>query len=138
MAIPTDPDARLFYRAAEQRREDAALLFGQSRNAAAVYLAGYTVECLLKSLLLSATPPASRPAVLASFRGSGGHDLLRLRLRYRRVAPAEPRSITLHLETLESWSVALRYNPREVRVREAKDFLAAVEAVWDWAGERLS
>jgi len=55
MALPRSPEARLFYQAAKQRFEDALFLLA-GRRTAAVYLAGYAVECMLKTLILSRAP----------------------------------------------------------------------------------
>ena len=52
MPIPTSSNARLFYRAAKERFEDAELLLSLNRTTGAVYLAGYSVECIIKSLIL--------------------------------------------------------------------------------------
>jgi len=43
---------------AKQRFDDALLLLEMGRTTAAVYLAGYSVECMLKALILSAVPQA--------------------------------------------------------------------------------
>ena len=50
MGLPKPIEARLYYRAAKQRFDDAQLLLGAGRTTAAIYLAGYTVECFLKAL----------------------------------------------------------------------------------------
>lgn len=79
--MPAPPNARLFYRAANQRFEDAEFLLSVGRTTAAVYLAGYSVECILKALILAVVPPAQDGNLLAMFRGARAHDygwLLRL------------------------------------------------------------
>ncbi len=83
MALPSSIDARLFYRSAFQRYEDAQILFREGRTTGAVYLAGYGVECILKALILSVTAPGNRAAVLADFRGNQGHNYEWLRYQYR-------------------------------------------------------
>ena len=40
----------------------------------AVYLAGYSVECILKALIFSVVPLVQIEAVLGSFRGVRAHD----------------------------------------------------------------
>lgn len=60
MPIPRSTNARLFYRAAKERLEDAELLLSLNRTTAAVYLAGYGVECMIKSLILSSLTFAGR------------------------------------------------------------------------------
>ena len=70
MAIPASPDARLYYRCAFQRYEEAEILFEAGYTTGAVYLAGYGVECVLKALVLTVVPPNARSDALRSFRGA--------------------------------------------------------------------
>jgi HEPN domain-containing protein len=60
MGLPHSRGARLFYRAALHRYDDAALLLEAGRTTGAVYLAGYTVECMLKALVLAGVPASFR------------------------------------------------------------------------------
>ena len=54
MATPRNIDARRFYRVAFKRLEEAGLIFDKLQlYAASQYLAGYAVECIFKSLILS-------------------------------------------------------------------------------------
>ena len=82
MAVPASPEARLYYRCAFQRHEDAQILLRADRTTGAVYLAGYGIECILKALLLSALAPVARTAMLDSFRGARAHDYEWLRTHY--------------------------------------------------------
>jgi hypothetical protein len=66
VAMPSSVQARRFYRAAKQRFDDALLLLAMERTTAAVYLAGYSVECMLKALILSAVPQAQEAALLCA------------------------------------------------------------------------
>ncbi len=94
MALPIFAEARPFYQAAMQRVEDARFLLLAGRNTAAVYLAGYAVECMLKALLLSRIAKANaRQETVASFRGARAHDYAWLRAEYlNRGGPAIPAS----------------------------------------------
>jgi HEPN domain-containing protein len=56
---------RDFQRAAAQRLTTAEFLLENGFTLDATYLAGYAIECSLKSLILHATPPADRAATLA-------------------------------------------------------------------------
>ena len=81
VAVPSSQNARIFYRAAKQRFEDAEFLLDVDRTTAAVYLAGYSVECILKALILTTVPRVQENNLLAMFRGARAHDygwLLRL------------------------------------------------------------
>src|SRR5205085_11884417 len=75
MALPRPLEARLYYRAAKQRFEDAQLLLGAGRTTGAVYLAGYTVECVMKALILAGAAAPLRRQVLGVFRGNRGRNI---------------------------------------------------------------
>ena len=139
MAAPRDPTARRFYRAGRQRLEDGESLRQQGRYGGAVYLAGYGIECGLKSMLVEQTPPARRPALVASFRGSVAHDFDWLRRRYRdsggSAAPAEVLAAFL---TLDTWRVELRYNPTTPKGRDVAAFFAAARRAFSLIDGKIS
>jgi hypothetical protein len=57
MSVPKSNEARRFFRAAGARYSEAFFLLENSGfTTAAVYLAGYAVECMLKALVLSHEP----------------------------------------------------------------------------------
>jgi len=89
VAMPASSNSRLFYRVANQRFEDAEFLLGVERTTAAVYLAGYSVECILKALILAIVPRTQEADILAMFRGARAHDYdWLLRLMPSEVVPA--------------------------------------------------
>ena len=103
-----------------------------------MYLAGYTVECLLKALVLASAAPNLRQELLAEFRGSRAHDIEWLGALYRRHTKAAiSRDITRHLSRLASWSTDLRYATGLVKGREADEFMDSVVAVAAWADRRM-
>jgi HEPN domain-containing protein len=138
MGLPQPPEARLYYRAGKQRFDDAQLLLQEGRTTGAVYLAGYTVECFLKSLVLASVAPGLRRQLLAQFRGSRAHEIEWLGALYRRrVGLAIPRDITRHLSRVASWSTDLRYATGVVKRQEADEFMNSVMAVAAWADGRM-
>ncbi|MFM9964773.1 MAG: HEPN domain-containing protein [Planctomycetaceae bacterium] len=140
MAIPNDIDARCFYRSAKERLEDAQVLLGATpkRTTGTVYLAGYSVECLLKALILSSEPPARHAETLESFRGSKAHSFDWLREQYQlRSGQVFSREIRNHFRTLNSWGTSLRYVPATFSDSQANRFLKASEAFLVWAESRL-
>ena len=138
MATPDSPDARLYYRCAFQRYEEAEVLFKAEFTTGAVYLAGYGIECILKALVLMAVPTGSRSDMLKSFRGSKAHEYEWLRSLYLTNRGARfPRDITQHFTLVNDWSTDLRYTPRSVRDDEAEAFLASAVAIIRWADGRL-
>lgn len=138
MAVPGSSDARLFYRCAFQRFEEAEVLFRADYTTGAVYLAGYGIECILKALVLMAVPVRARPDVLQSFRGGRAHEYEWLRSLYLVNGGARfPREVNQHFTLVNDWSTDLRYTPRSVRADEAEAFLAASAAIIHWADGRL-
>jgi HEPN domain-containing protein len=138
MGLPRPVEARLYYRAAKQRHDDALLLLEAERTTGAVYLAGYTVECFLKALVLAGVAPGLRREILGEFRGSRAHDIEWLGALYRRhVAVAVPRDVTRHLSRVASWSTDLRYATGLMKRRDADEFMESVVAVATWADGRM-
>jgi hypothetical protein len=138
MAIPNSSDARLFYRCAFQRFEEAEVLLKAEYTTGAVYLAGYAIECILKALVLAAVPVGNRPAVMRSFRGGKAHEYEWLRSLYLTNGGARfPRDITQHFTLVNDWSTDLRYTPRSVRDDDAAAFLTSAVTIIRWADGRL-
>jgi hypothetical protein len=138
MAVPSAPEARLFYRSANQRLEDGLFLLEGDRTTAAMYLSGYAVECILKALILAAISKAERAAVLASYRGAKAHDFGWLKGQYFKCgAPPFPPLIARNFALVNTWTTELRYNPGTVKRRQAQAFLKAAEIILHWADGRL-
>ena len=138
MAVPSSPTARLFYRAAFDRLEEADVLGTAGYPTGAVYLGGYAVECGLKALVLSSVPASRQAAVEATFRGVRGHDLRWLRREYLRLGGAKPPTQTeADLDEVGTWTTGLRYSPGRVDEGTAKRFLAASRRLLEWADRRL-
>lgn len=138
MAVPSSPNARLFYRAAKQRYDDALLLFQLQRTTGAVYLAVYSIECMLKALILESVPRDQEAVILTQFRGQQAHNsdwLLRL---YRKLVSINiPIQIATQLLRVNSWSTNLRYQPGLLDKDDAKQFINSVEQISLWIEGRL-
>lgn len=138
MAILRSRDARLFYRCAFQRYEEAKVLFTAGYTTGSVYLAGYSIECILKALILAALPHGRAADVLRTFRGRRAHDYEWLRTRYLTNGGARfPREVNQHFTLVNDWSTELRYTPRSLKPDEADSFLVAAVAIVKWADGRL-
>jgi HEPN domain-containing protein len=141
VGVPTDKDAKRFYRAAGQRLEDAAVLLDATRTLAAVYLAGYCVECMWKALILTQAGKNKKNEVLDSFRGSGAHNFDWLRASYAKYGgtppPKKDKELARAFIVVASWSTDLRYDPGTMPEDDAREFLAAVRRIFAWADERL-
>jgi len=113
------------------------LLEGE-RTTGAVYLAGYTVECFLKALVLAGVAAGLRQQLLAEFRGSRSHNIEWLGALYRPYSGLTiPRGLTRHLSRVASWSTDLRYAPGLIKRRDADEFLESVVAIATWADGRM-
>ena len=138
MGLPHAAEARLYYRAGNQRFVDAELLRRENRTTGAVYLAGYTVECFLKALLLASVSPRVRRELLGGFRGSRAHNVEWLAGLYRRNVPMQvPNDVTRHLARVASWSTDLRYATGTIKAWEADEFMSSVVAIATWADGRM-
>ena len=138
MPLPHAREAQPFYQAAVQRFEDARFLLRGKRTTAAVYLAGYVVECMLKALVLSAIPQKQRSNAQASFRGSKAHDFEWLKQLYlkNRGAPFPP-GIARQFSIVNTWRTNLRYKPGSAKMADAVAFLNAAQEIIKWADSRL-
>jgi HEPN domain-containing protein len=138
MAVPDSAEAKLYYRCAFQRHEDAQILLRADRTTGAVYLAGYGLECILKALVLSGLAPAARTEILNSFRGARAHDYEWLRTRYLQNGGARfPREVTEAFTLVNDWSTDMRYLPGTLRAEDAEGFLSAADRIIRWANGRL-
>lgn len=134
MGVPKDVDARKFYRVSKQRLEDAELnLVRIDRPAAAIYLSGYSVECILKALLLVLYPAGERQDALRSLKDDFGHNLRRLRAGVISRGVNIPREVARELLFVSSWSPELRYEPGPGDRKEAERFVAAAKSIIRWA-----
>jgi hypothetical protein len=137
MAMPADINAQRYYRVAYQRLDDGNALLEINRPRAAIYLTGYAVECILKALLLVSSPASDRAAVLATFRGSVAHNIDWLREQLVRRIGRFPVGEARHVSLVTSWSVDLRYEPGPGDPDDARAFLAAADAILNWADGRM-
>lgn len=122
-----------------QRFEDAEVLYAHNRTTGVIDLAGYSVECIFKALLLNTTPKARRAEVLLNFRGQRGHDFEWLRAEYLSAASSSmPVDIVEPFARVNrEWGTDRRYESGLMEKREAKAFLEAAQRIIDWADGRM-
>jgi hypothetical protein len=121
-----------------QRFDEAQLLLEASRTTGAVYLAGFTVECFLKALILASVVTQRRDALVGEFRGSRAHNIEWLGAMYRKETGAVvPRTVTRHLARVASWSTDLRYVTVVLKRKDADEFFESVVAIATWADGRM-
>jgi HEPN domain-containing protein len=138
MALPSSREAQPFYQAAMQRFEDAKFLLRGKRTTAAVYMAGYVVECMLKAMVLSVVPPKARRRTVDSFRGSKAHDFEWLkRIYHKNRGAAFPPEIARSFSIVNTWRTSLRYQPGSAKMADAQAFMKAAQDILDWSDARL-
>ena len=110
---------------------EAALEIG--RTTAAVYLAGYSIEYMLKALILPAIPQAQEEEVLSMFRGARAHDCeWLLRLYVEKGGARMPPSVAPHFTRVNLWSTDMRHVSGTIARREAHALVDAATAILTW------
>ena len=107
-------------------------------NLDAQYLAGYTVECSLKALILHATPEPDRPEILKRITsGSAMHrpDILLGKLREMNIFL--PLDIAKRMRRFD-WTTDLRYEIGRRDTGETIAVLNTAKSIYDWVEEQLS
>jgi hypothetical protein len=138
MASPRSKDARLFYRCSFQRFEESQILLRAGYTTGAVYLAGYAIECILKSLILSAVSRKKADGVLQSFRGQRAHDYQWLRsMCFPKGGARLPTEVKHSFTLVDGWSTEMRYSPLLLKIEDADSFLKATDVILRWADGRL-
>jgi HEPN domain-containing protein len=129
-------------KAAKHRRDDAQVLFDGQRWRGAMYMAGYSIECLLKFKLMQRfrcrqlnelEQELQRRGVLAAAGTVFTHQLRTLmllagaldRLRQNQAAWRQ-------FNVANGWLPAWRYSADLASREDAEGFLAAVDAIRNW------
>ena len=134
MGQPRSKTARKFYRAAKARLDDARLLSELGRSTATVYLAGYAVECILKSLLLHSILESRHDELNQFFHGSLGHDLEALRKRLSGISGVNiSRERMQDFRVLYAWTTSLRYETQDFTPKEVRTFMNPTNKIFHWA-----
>lgn len=132
--------ARDFQRAAGQRLTTAQFLLDNRYNLDALYLAGYTVECSLKALILELTPAAERAKTLKKISsGKKMHEPEVLGMLLKNLGRPIPLVLVRRIRSSRSgWTTALRYESGRWDTGETRSFLRSAKAVYDWVERQLS
>ena len=129
-------------RASRQRFEDARVLLNASRWRCSMYIAGYAVECLLKTKLMQIYECRTlselddvlhQRSVLAAGNTVFIHqleELLKLTPGYNRLR--QNRQMFSLFHDVNQWTPAWRYASDRVTRTEATDFMDTIEAVMNW------
>ena len=136
---------------ADRRLADAEYLRRSNRNVhanGAMYLGGFTLECLLKARLLEAYPWLQRSGVDPASRPKRERRLFDLCYRQHDLASLVEALPSLPAELLEidnsgallrrlrelcgTWSIYARYSTHQADIRQAGDFLDNIKEVRRW------
>jgi hypothetical protein len=115
-----------------QRFEEAEILYANDKTTGAVYLAGYGVECILKSQLQSRLPLSQQKAHMKLFRGDKGHNLEGLKAALQRQGLSIPASLARPFRTVCEWETDWRYYLGKIKHKEARSFLDAASEIIRW------
>ena len=130
-----------------QRLADAKTLLNASRWRGAMYMAGYAVECLLKTKLMQIYDCNNlgeledllrQRSILPAHRTVFTHqleDLLRLTPGYNRLS--QDRNFWHMFQVINLWSPQWRYATKQTTYQEATRFLTFLENVMHWIDTNL-
>ena len=133
--------------ASRQRLADAQALFNASRWRGAMYMAGYAVECLLKTRLIHIYDCKNlreledllrQRSILPENRTVFTHqleDLLRLTPGYNRLI--RNREMLPLFNKVNQWTPNWRYTSKSTHRREATEFMISIESFMQWVNNNL-
>ena len=129
-------------KASIHRLDDARALFNAARWRGAMYMAGYAVECLLKTKLMriygcrtlrELEHELQRRGLLAEQATVFTHHLeLLLRLTQRMNQLRQHRALWPQFTLVNRWLPAWRYTGDLANRQDAEDFLEAVAQIMQW------
>ncbi|MCC6126535.1 MAG: hypothetical protein IT426_16365 [Pirellulales bacterium] len=125
--------SRDFQRASEQRFTVAEFLLEQrDYSLDAFYLAGYSVECILKALVMYRTPEMNRKAAFQRLKGGAKmHYPEHLKEELKNLGHPIPNEIVKGFRRF-GWSTDLRYEHGHWPVGEVRGYLKVAKKTIDW------
>lgn len=122
----------VFREAARNRRDDAAVLFHARRYAGAIYLAGYSVECLLKWAVTVRRNVLRLPADLET------HNLDKLLAESGLVEMLKSNHLlfAMYSELAHEWGTDLRYLANLVERNDAERLYRQMNQIYGWINEQ--
>lgn len=133
--------------ASRQRLADAKVLLNASRWRGAMYMAGYAVECLLKTRLMHIYDCKNlreledllrERSILPGNRTVFTHqleDLLRLTPGYNRLM--RNHEMLPLFNKVNQWTPNWRYTSKSTNRREATEFMTSIESFMQWIDNNL-
>lgn len=130
--------------AARKHLDDASVLASKDRPDGTSYLAGYVVECCLKSLILFETGmQASTPP---NWRGRDGHDLRKLATQASSICAIAGARVARYLSAavrllptaaIMAWDPEMRYHAPAMTVQDAAAWLGDAQSVYRATVEQM-
>lgn len=118
----------------DQWFDDVQFLYGSRRYAAALYLGGFVIECLLKARLWPRRfEPKIRPLLFSHRLG----ELLKADVNLSSALKSDPHAPYEQFVHLSTWTVRVRYNPRGIDPQDAAGFLRRLREVRLWLRDRI-
>jgi len=112
-------------------------LFNNHYNLDAMYLAGYTVECTLKALVLEVTPVVDRIDMIKKISsGKKMHDPEILGGILKDLGRPIPLELIKRFRR-SGWSTGLRYETGRGDTGETRGFLKTAKKAYDWVEGQL-
>jgi HEPN domain-containing protein len=131
--VPGILTSRDFQRAAEQRFTTAEFLLVSTITLDALYLAGYSVECILKALIMHLTPAAHREETFVRLKsGAKMHYPEHLKEELKNLGCPIPTDLVKRFRRFE-WSTNLRYESGRRPSGEVRGYLKVAAATIRWA-----
>ena len=129
------------------RRDDAHALLNAARWRGAMYMAGYSIECLLKAKLMGMYACSNlrdleeelqRRKLLAEHATIFTHQLeVLLRLANGLERLRQNSTLWPLFNIVNRWIPAWRYNPDLSNREDAEDYLDAVDSIYHWIGHNI-
>lgn len=129
--------SRDFQRAALQRLGTAEFLLNNTYTLDAQYLAGYTVECSLKALILEVTPVTDRADQLKNLYSGAKMHRPEVLLDILRTKGIRMPLILVRRFRRFVWSTDLRYETGRRDKGETRAFLKTAQETYEWVEKTL-
>jgi len=133
MSLNSNPDSRLYHLLSQHRFEEAVVLFENRKTNGCSYLAGFAVECILKSLILANSTPNERPKLRLRLIHVFGHKLEDLQKAAGRRGLHMESRVREEFCRINTWDNNDRYDPKLRSMADANVLLHAAEVVIRWA-----
>lgn len=129
-----------FRRAAFQRLAAGEFLIENEFLLDGIYLAGYSIECSLKALILQRTSARTFESTWTKItQGKKGHEFEFLKYVFRAppISGTMPEEVVEHFSRVHTWTTDLRYETFLPPYDEAAAILGAAHGIVDWVERSL-